>query len=62
MTQHAETPDYRADAPVSSTDAKDEGISVVFYQLCRKFVDDDRSVPQEGSLGEGIANMARPAA
>ncbi len=40
-------PEYLAYAPVSSADAEATSDQVVFYQLSRKFVDNDRSIPDE---------------
>lgn len=41
--------DYRADAPASARDRAATGPQVVFYQLTHKFVDDERSIPEEAA-------------
>lgn len=38
---------YRAIAPVSSRDEREDGSAVVLYQLGTKFVDNDYSIPEE---------------
>lgn len=38
---------YRADAPACASDAQAGGPQVVFYQLSRKFVDSEESVPED---------------
>lgn len=39
--------EYRPSAPASARDAKAGGAEVVFYQLTKKFVDTEKSVPED---------------